>query len=181
MDLSGHDAKVEAYLLFESYIARNVPKLKSVAKLLLPTHEVSDEALVREHFMSWEELRGIVSHPLITVGAHTVRHDALSALDENDALAEMTTSRQRLQDKLQRSIDHFAYPFGTVSTCGPREFVLAQRAGFRTAVTTRPGNISKRHLEFPTALPRFVLGGAREKLADVSLCVSGAMNRFVTA
>ena len=51
----------------------------------------------------------------------------------------MATSRARIEDVLQRPVVHFAYPYGDRIAAGPREFAIARAAGFKTAVTTRPG------------------------------------------
>ena len=44
---------------------------------------------------------------------------------------------------------HLAYPYGDRLAAGPREFALAKAAGFKTAVTTRPGMIFPESAEYP--------------------------------
>ena len=107
--------------------------------------------------MSWEEIKQLNQHPLATIGAHTMSHPALRTLSESEALHEMQASKEELETKLDQRIDHFAYPFGEKQQAGPREFALAQQLGFKTAVTTRAGNIFPEHHHFLTALPRIYL------------------------
>jgi peptidoglycan/xylan/chitin deacetylase (PgdA/CDA1 family) len=166
--------KTQAYFRLSGYIHRNLAHNRPLVERLLPKSEVSDEALTVEHFMSWDELRQFASDPLITIGAHTVNHPPLSQLDETAAFAEMMLGRDQLENELNVPIKHFAYPFGSRSECGPREFALAARAGFATAVTTRAGNIFREHQDHRMALPRYFLGGLDEEISDAVFKVSGA-------
>jgi peptidoglycan/xylan/chitin deacetylase (PgdA/CDA1 family) len=77
----------------------------------------------------------------VEIGAHTVTHPRLSTVGDALCEAQITMSRQRLQDQLGIAVDHFAYPFGRARDCGPREFAFAQRAGYSTSSTTRKGVI----------------------------------------
>jgi peptidoglycan/xylan/chitin deacetylase (PgdA/CDA1 family) len=165
--------KIEAYSELSKYIHRDLARNLPLVERLLPKGDVDDGSLIVEHFMNWDELRELASDPLITIGAHTVSHPLLSALDESAAFAEMTRGRSRLEEELNVPIKHFAYPFGAKLDCGPREFALAARAGFMTAVTTRKGNIFQEHRNHCLALPRYFLGGSDETISDAVLKFSG--------
>ena len=91
--------------------------------------------------MSWDELKPFADDPLVTIGAHTITHRNLARQTEEIAGHEMAISRARIEDVLQRPVVHFAYPYGDKIAAGAREFALAQAAGYKTAVTTRPGMI----------------------------------------
>jgi peptidoglycan/xylan/chitin deacetylase (PgdA/CDA1 family) len=69
---------------------------------------------------------------------------------------------------------HFAYPYGDRVAAGPREFALAKAAGFKTAVTTRPGMIFPESAEYPTALPRVSLNGNFQDERILPVLTSGA-------
>ena len=71
----------------------------------------------------------------------------------------MAISRERIEGALQRPVIHLAYPYGDKIAAGAREFALAQAAGFKTAVTTRPGMIFPENAKHLTALPRVSLNG----------------------
>ena len=88
--------------------------------------------------LNWEEIKILDQHPLVTIGAHTNSHPNLKKLTEQEAFAEMSYSKNLLEEKLKHSVEHFAYPHGTHNEADVREFELASRCGFRTAVTTRP-------------------------------------------
>ncbi|NWP33755.1 polysaccharide deacetylase family protein, partial [Escherichia coli] len=77
----------------------------------------------------------------VTIGAHTITHSNLAKQREDVALNELKTSRALIEAALGRPVLHLAYPYGDKFAAGPREFALAGAAGFKTAVTTRPGMI----------------------------------------
>lgn len=112
-------------------------------------HELLDRDALNEH-----DLKTLASHPLVQIGGHTTTHPHLSTLPAEEARREMADNKRWLEGLLQRPIRHFAYPFGNRSACGRREALLACEVGFRSAVTTRMGNILTAHRDHPMALPR---------------------------
>jgi len=107
--------------------------------------------------ISWDQLKEISLSPLATIGAHTVNHYALSKLTEKRAIEEILGSKSVLEKVLGRSVDHFCYPFGTEREAGDREFKLVRNLGFKTAVTTRFGNVFPGHANSLWSLPRVML------------------------
>ena len=100
------------------------------------------------------QLNQLASDPLVTIGCHTLSHPRLSRLSENNAYNEIAEARRMLEGWLGKEVRHLAYPFGRSDACGTREFAMAERAGFKTAVTTRPGNIFPGHKDHLHCLPR---------------------------
>jgi peptidoglycan/xylan/chitin deacetylase (PgdA/CDA1 family) len=141
---------------------------------LCARHGVDEAAICRDLCMSWDELKAFAAEPLIGFGAHSITHCNLARQTEENASREMSVSRARIEDALQRPVLHLAYPYGDKIAAGVREFALAQTAGFKTAVTTRPGMIfpgSARHL---TALPRVSLNGNYQDTRILPVLTSGA-------
>ena len=66
-----------------------------------------------------------------------------------------------------------AYPYGDRRSVSPKVAALSEWAGFRLAVTTRPGTLSERSLEHAQMLPRVSLNGFYQKPAHVSALASG--------
>jgi len=145
---------------------------------LLPESAVGSFDLMNEHFLSWDELRELSVDPLVTIGGHTVSHPMLARLPQDEAYHEIEAGRDRLASALGKPILHFAYPFGDPLACGARDFELAKRAGFESAVTTRYGNIYRWHRQHLHSLPRMTLGGPAERIADTLLDVSGTRTFF---
>jgi len=118
---------------------------------------VSLEALSDKYFLSSEELREFARRQLVTVGAHSTSHAALSTLSHEDMEAEMSDNRHFLENLIGREVSHLAYPYGTREACGGREFAAARRLGFNsgtTAINRSIGHESSKH-----ALPRLNLAG----------------------
>jgi peptidoglycan/xylan/chitin deacetylase (PgdA/CDA1 family) len=137
-------------------------------------HGVDESAICRELCMSWEELKPFADDPLVTIGAHTISHCNLARQTEETAGHEMATSRARIESALQRPVLHLAYPYGDRIAAGPREFALAHAAGFKTAVTTRPGMIFPESADHLTALQRVSLNGNYQDERILPVLTSGA-------
>jgi peptidoglycan/xylan/chitin deacetylase (PgdA/CDA1 family) len=137
-------------------------------------HGVDESAICRELCMSWDELKLFADDPLVTIGAHTVTHCNLAKQSEENALHELSTSRRRLEEALGRPVLHLAYPYGDRIAAGPREFALAKAAGFKTAVTTRPGMIFPESADHLTALQRVSLNGNYQDERILPVLTSGA-------
>jgi peptidoglycan/xylan/chitin deacetylase (PgdA/CDA1 family) len=86
----------------------------------------------------------------------------------------MTDGADRIAEKLGTRPAHFCYPVGSPDAAGPREFVLAAEAGFKTAVTTRPGMLHRDHAEHLTALPRISVNGEFQRRRYLDVLLSGA-------
>jgi peptidoglycan/xylan/chitin deacetylase (PgdA/CDA1 family) len=141
---------------------------------LCARHGVDETAICRELCMSWDELKPFADDPLVTIGAHTITHCNLARQTEEIASHEMAISRARIESVLQRPIVHLAYPYGDKIAAGPREFALARAAGFKTAVTTRPGMIFPESAGHPTALQRVSLNGNYQDARILPVLTSGA-------
>ena len=141
---------------------------------LCARHGVDETDICRELCMSWDELKPFADDPLVTVGAHTITHCNLARQTEAIASHEMAISRARIESALQRPVVHLAYPYGDRVAAGAREFALAHAAGFKTAVTTRPGMIFPESADHLTTLPRVSLNGNYQDTRIFPVLTSGA-------
>jgi peptidoglycan/xylan/chitin deacetylase (PgdA/CDA1 family) len=141
---------------------------------LCARHGVDEIAICRDLCMSWDELKPFAEDPLITIGAHSITHCNLARQTEQIAGHEMTISRARIEETLQRPVVHLAYPYGDKIAAGAREFALARAAGFKTAVTTRPGMIFPESADHLTALARVSLNGNYQDTRIFPVLTSGA-------
>jgi peptidoglycan/xylan/chitin deacetylase (PgdA/CDA1 family) len=141
---------------------------------LCARHGIDETAVCRELCMSWDELKPLADDPLVSIGAHSITHCNLARQAREIASHEMAVSRARIENVLQRSVVHLAYPYGDKIAAGPREFALAHAAGFKTAVTTRPGMIFPESADHLTALPRVSLNGNYQDTRILPVLTSGA-------
>jgi peptidoglycan/xylan/chitin deacetylase (PgdA/CDA1 family) len=93
--------------------------------------------------MTPEELRAFVSHPRLSVGAHTRSHRSLRHADGEKQDAEITGSRDDIAAWLGTEPTSFSYPFGVPGADFDDAVVARVRAaGFSLGVTTTAGPIS---------------------------------------
>jgi peptidoglycan/xylan/chitin deacetylase (PgdA/CDA1 family) len=176
LDTSAPAAKRAAFDRLHDWL-RGLPGEHDIRReigALCARHGVDEGAICRELCMSWDELKPFADDPLVTIGAHSITHCNLAKQTEEIASHEMATSRARIEDVLQRPVVHLAYPYGDKFAAGVREFALAHAAGFKTAVTTRPGMIFPESADHLTALPRVSLNGNYQDTRIFPVLTSGA-------
>jgi peptidoglycan/xylan/chitin deacetylase (PgdA/CDA1 family) len=176
LDTSSLAAKQVAFDRLHDWL-RGLPGKHDVRReiaALCARHGVDETGISRELCMSWEELKPLAADPLVSIGAHTITHCNLARQTEGVASHEMAVSRARIENALQRPVLHLAYPYGDRIAAGVREFALARAAGFKTAVTTRPGMIFPESAAHLTALPRVSLNGNYQDTRILPVLTSGA-------
>ena len=133
---------------------------------------------LRTQIMNWEEIHQLSKDSLCQIGAHTIGHYALAKLTDKKAETEMRQSREIIQSEIGISPDHLAYPYGFPKAAGPREFKLAQKCGFKTAVTTRHGMLYPEHGKHMFALPRVSVNGHHQSIRHIETLLSGVPTRL---
>ena len=133
------------------------------------------EAHCRELIMDWSDLRTFAVNQLCTIGAHTVHHYELAKLGAAEARNEIEQSLRVMKAQFGASPIHLSYPIGGPASAGPREFDLARDLGLRSAVTTRPGGVSRRHRHSLHALPRVSLNGLFQERRFIDVFATGAL------
>ena len=176
LDASSPAAKQAAFNRVHDWL-RSLPGEHDVQRemaTLCARHGVDQTAICRDLCMSWDELKRFADDPLVTIGAHTVTHCSLARQTEETARQELAIGRARIEDVLQRPVIHLAYPYGDKIAAGRREFALARAAGYKTAVTTRPGMVFPESAGHLTALPRVSLNGNYQDTRLLPVLTSGA-------
>ena len=71
---------------------------------------------VKDNFlpMKWDELKELVDYGN-TIGAHTKSHPVLSNLTFDDQRKEIIESKEIIEKKLNINVEHFAFPFGSLT------------------------------------------------------------------
>jgi peptidoglycan/xylan/chitin deacetylase (PgdA/CDA1 family) len=136
-------------------------------------HGVDPAAICAEQCMTWSEIAELASDPLVTIGAHTANHIIMSKAPDAVAMSELKMGRAVLEAALGKAPAHFSYPFGDAGAAGPREFAAAREAGYKTAVTTRPGVLFAEHADHLLALPRLSINGDFQRERFVRVLASG--------
>ena len=103
--------------------------------------------------LSVSELQTLASKTLIEIGAHTLTHPQLSALDDKDQQTEIHQSRVMLEETTGARVVSFAYPYGGRSDYTAATVRLVRDAGFSGACTSFPGAVRRVTARFE--VPRF--------------------------
>jgi len=82
--------------------------------------------------MDADQLRELACSRLVEIGSHTNSHTDLSSATGDEAYHEMATSKDALEQLLERPVESFAYPKCGYSAACPE---AARRAGYSVAVT----------------------------------------------
>lgn len=91
----------------------------------------------RHRPLTAEELRRLASSPFVDIGGHTVSHPTLALMSRAEQQREIEGCRGMLQEILGRSMEAFAYPYGSPGHDYSRDTVdVVRGAGFGLAFTT---------------------------------------------
>lgn len=114
--------------------------MKKTRELLLCLREMtsafepSEQQRACFDLMSWDELLSI-DPAIVTIGSHTLTHPILTGLSDTELDQELQGSRQWLEDRLQRRVEHFCYPNGSNNA----SVVTSVARWYSSAVTTEYG------------------------------------------
>ena len=108
----------DGYRDFHERVVPLLVRYRVPAVLYLATGLVRDEQRGEpgaQDGLTWSQLGEAVASGLVTVGAHTHTHRALSRATEQVAEDEMRRSKDLIEDRLGVACRHFAYPFAVGS------------------------------------------------------------------
>jgi hypothetical protein len=91
---------------------------------------------VHPPLVRWDEMRDLERLGLVRFEPHTLTHQRLPTLSEDDAREEIAGSKAVVEEQLRRPAQIFCYPGGYAA---PRERALVEAAGFRLALTCEGG------------------------------------------
>ena len=180
LDLRRDSNRELAFARFAAYVHEN-DETEAVSRIdqLARRSGLEPLDLVRTSIMDRRDLTGISSHPLVSLGAHTVSHRALARLSEAEAVVEMALSADYVADIAGQRPKSIAFPYGTSIAVTEREGRLAAELGFSVGVTTRPGTIVAGMASTATLLPRLSLNGYYQKARYASALASGIPLRLI--
>jgi hypothetical protein len=169
------NAEKQALFSFVESWLRSLPPADLSAAIadLCTRYRVDLAALSREASMDWEDLAKLAADPLVTVGSATVNYPVLANMKDAAALREMTMGKAVAEAAFDREIRHLAFPFGDRSSFRRSHVVMAEEAGFASAVSTIPGIVDAEGRTNLRALPRISWDGRIQSLRMLRVLVSG--------
>src|SRR5688572_23598104 len=138
-------------------------------------HEESLRLLgVRNETVEWSELAELEAGG-IRVESHGIGHRPLSELDPAEAVREIALSKLKLEERLGREVEAFAFVKGSHADYRPEHASLVQQAGYKLAFTsvsgangsaTDPFRLRRYNIEpYPPRTFELVLSGACDLIA----------------
>ena len=102
-------------------------------------HEESLRVLgVRNDTVGWDELAELEAGG-VRIESHGIGHRPLSELEPAEATREIALSKLRLEERLGREVEAFAFVKGSLADYRPEHASLVQQAGYRLAFTSVSG------------------------------------------
>ncbi|MGM0442276.1 MAG: polysaccharide deacetylase family protein [Elusimicrobiota bacterium] len=75
-------------------------------------NNIDESSTMQDYFLTWDEIKYLDNHPLITIGAHSHSHVSLPAQKISVCYKEINKSKKILESKLGHKIEYFSYPYG---------------------------------------------------------------------
>jgi peptidoglycan/xylan/chitin deacetylase (PgdA/CDA1 family) len=119
-----------------------------------------------EPLCTWDELRQL-ERCGVSVQSHGVTHRAFSDLDPTAQEDELGRSRETLEERLQKPIEVFCYPYGDGGRDRVQAAELVARAGYRAACSY-DGFLNRLPVSAPFHLSRLTLGRGSDLGADLA-------------
>lgn len=172
--VTGNAEKQALFSYLENWL-RSLPPADLSAAIadLCARYRVDLAALSREASMDWKDLAKLAADPSVTIGSATVNYPVLANMRDAAALREMTMGKAVAEASFRREIRHLAFPFGDRASFRRNHVVMAQQAGFASAVSAIPGIVDAEGRTNLRALPRISWDGRMRSLRMMRVLVSG--------
>jgi peptidoglycan/xylan/chitin deacetylase (PgdA/CDA1 family) len=150
---------------FDDGYADNAAALQALADAGIPsTLYVTVEFVGRPGMLDAAEVRALARHPMIEIGAHSVRHRRLDELSRQEIAGELHGCRTFLQEITDTPVESVAYPYGNHDQ---RVLEEVAAAGYTSGAAVK--NVLSRPGDDPLAIARWTVMDdcTRERLAGV--------------
>jgi peptidoglycan/xylan/chitin deacetylase (PgdA/CDA1 family) len=104
----------------------------------LPHEESLFRSGVRNPTLAWKQLAEL-ERGGVRIESHGIGHRRLAELDPDEALREIALSKIRLEERLGREVEAYAYVKGSRADFRAEHASLVQQAGYKLAVTAVSG------------------------------------------
>lgn len=135
------------------------PTMEDTRKRTLSTLRIwagrAEDRCCEVRMLRGADVRQLADGPWVEIGAHTVSHPVLGNLTLDAQRREIESSKHGLEAVVGRSVNTFAYPYGTKADYTNATAALVEEEGFALACSNYPEAVT------PTSdvyqLPRFVV------------------------
>ena len=140
----------------------------------LPHEEPLRMLGIRNETLSWDELAELEAGG-VRIESHGIGHRPVSELEPDEAAREIALSKLRLEARLGREVEAFAFVKGSLADYRPEHASLVQQAGYKLAFTSVSGandaasdrfRLRRYNIEpYPARTFELVLSGACDLIA----------------
>jgi len=123
---------------YKDMLANAVPILRKYnfpATVFVVPSYVEGNMRSQHEYLSWEDLRGLGAVDIV-IGSHSRSHRPLADLSLESMKAEVSESKQVLEEELGSSVDLFSYPHGSVNESIER---ILSDTGYKAAAASLIG------------------------------------------
>lgn len=150
--------KINAFLKIRKIVISFEPNdFEMKLKEMFKDYDIKWHNVCEDMAMTWDHIITLSKDELVTIASHTKNHFALNRLEEKNIIDEVLDANNLIELKTNQKVSHFSYPFGSTNEIGEREIKILNSMNFKTATTTRKGNIYSEHKNHLKCLPRIML------------------------
>ena len=126
--------------IFVNVITNALPILE---KYNIPfTVFITSEYIDQPGYISDEQLKQLISHPLCTIGFHAQKH-VLMREHKNEEIAQIANAHL-FEKKYGIHCDYFAYPYGSIYACPKRAIKEVAKLGYSAAFGTIDSAVNRK-------------------------------------
>lgn len=153
-----YEEKCDSFLkIREEILKLNQLDLENELSRLFDAYKIDWKSQCEKLCLSWDDIRELKKDPLVTIGAHTKHHFNLKQLaTEQDVKNEVLAGVKILKEKAGIEPVVFAYPFGSSTEAGEREFQILSSLPFACSCISYGGACTKQNTKNHSSLPRIM-------------------------
>ena len=154
-----YEEKCDSFLkIREEILKLDQLDLKNELNKLFVPYKINWTGQCEKLCLSWNDIRELKKESLVTIGAHTKNHYNLKQLKtEEDVKKEVLLGVEILKENAGIVPTVFAYPFGSPSEAGKREFAILSKMPFGCSCVAYGEACTKKNARNLYSLPRIML------------------------
>lgn len=130
--LTNAKERIAAVVAIKAEMKRMEPAQRdTILRILEETAQAEEKDVANYRNMSWDDVRSLDRPPFFEVGGHTVNHEILSYLSDEDLFSETAHCINDLADHLERRSGLFAYPEGQATHFDDRVIACLKKQGVK--------------------------------------------------
>lgn len=107
-----------------------------------------------DNYLTKEMLIKLSNDPLCTIGAHSISHKVFRKMETTELEKEISECKVNLEKIINKNIDLFAYPYGSIYAVSSKAINIVKKAGYKYAYSTIKANLNHYALRGKYFIPR---------------------------